>query len=157
MSAAVALPLGRGVDIAGQRFGMLTALHVVQKRRGHNHWLLVCDCERIVTRAAADLIRATDSGVLQMCNACKVARYGGPNVRRLRRMQRRAAVFLATRRLYTAESEARMRDDIRRGIAERLGVPEPLPALPFELPIGGYSLADATAIPARAGATGGAR
>lgn len=143
MSAAVALPLGRGVDISGQRFGLLTALHVVRKSRGHNIWVFVCDCKQVVVRTAASAIGMENRGVLQMCIDCKDGRYGTPTVRAKRRTLARVAVFKATGHLYSPEAEQKLCAQIRRDIAERLWIREPVQPLPFELPIGGYSLADA--------------
>lgn len=68
---------------------------------------------------------------------------GIPTGKRRRRTLIFAAVFRKTGHLFSPSTEELCRDDIRSEIARRLGVPQPVPPLPFELPIGGYSLADA--------------
>lgn len=127
MSAAQALPcedlsVGRGADVSGRRFGLLTAVRVVEKGERGNVWLLQCDCGRFAKRSLTRLNQSTRDGHEPMCRECQFELFRGARVeRRSSSGARWAWQFASTGLLYSENAEARYRDDIRSAIADRLG------------------------------------
>jgi len=55
------LPIGKGRDLTGQKFGRLTALGIVEKRgkTSRAYWLCQCDCGDHITARGSHLVQGT--------------------------------------------------------------------------------------------------
>jgi hypothetical protein len=128
------------MDITGQRFGKLTALHIVRKGASGNRWLCLCDCGEFAVRTAGALSYAIKNHRVSQCVECRGRAASQRGTRRLRRSYY-ARLFAHTGQLWSWKSEERL----IRGIAHCLDA-EGWRAPPYEeirLPVAGYSLLDA--------------
>ncbi len=67
----------RALDLTGQRFGDLTALRPVDKRRGSIVWECSCECGGRALRKAQDLRRSLVDGSVPCCQVCLEELRGG--------------------------------------------------------------------------------
>jgi hypothetical protein len=102
-------PIGKGHDITGRTFGLLTAVRCVERSEAGNRWLLQCECGRW----------AIHGGVESMCSECANERW----TRKYADFRSGfALMFDATGALYSRWSDERHKADIASGCAEALGV-----------------------------------
>jgi hypothetical protein len=62
------------IDITGQRFGMLIAMHVEGGNRYGRIWRFRCDCGQEVLRALAQVRHSSKNGKVVACKPCGRAR-----------------------------------------------------------------------------------
>lgn len=123
-------------NIAGQRFGKLTALRVADRTAAGNRWLCACDCGGFSVRSVARLNWSLKQSRVPQCLACRNAGIGD----RIRRSFY-ARLFEHTGQVWSWKSEERLMRNVARALAA-----EGHRAPPYEeirLPIAGYDLDDA--------------
>jgi hypothetical protein len=131
------------LQLAGRRFGKLTALHVVEKSRLGYMWLLQCDCGGLAIRRAAALTVAEKNGATSSCRTCGKRR-SDERFKKIRneRAEYFAAMFEATGALWSTRSDHKMHDQILGDYQEVFGYS---PAVDLS-PLSGYTLGDAIEI-----------
>lgn len=142
MSAAQQLPqddlaTGKGgASIAGGRFGLLTAIRIVEKTDQGNRWLLQCDCGRYAVRTAGSLRQAARTGGEPQCSECLAQlRSGISQERRDGRGERWAQMMKNTGELYSERIDDLHREQIAGEFARFFGFEaEPQrPRFPLEI------------------------
>lgn len=120
------LPVGRGgIDVRGQRFGLLTAIRVVRKGERGNRWLLQCDCGRYATRDLGALRRAMRENQEPMCSQCLLElRSGLSHDACARRYAALVELFLASGTVWSARAEERLCRSVRAALEEAYGPAE---------------------------------
>src|SRR5690348_2741011 len=114
-SADTPRPIGKGEDIGGQRFGKLTALHVVDKQERGNRWLCACDCGGFAIRQASALKYASREGSIPQCRACLSGLQSSQALgNRKLRSQRFKAMFQKFGRLWSIDSTDRLCAEVAR-------------------------------------------
>lgn len=133
----------QGQDIAGQRFGELTALHPVRKSAAGNRWLFACDCGGLAERPLAAVRHALKRGTNPQCARCLAEQTAGFWIARNARTRTRyAALFAKTGRLWTRTSLERLEREVAEAL-DQAGWDAPREAVPHTLPIAAYGLGDA--------------
>jgi len=115
-------PLGVGQDIAGEKFGLLTAKYVVSKTQYGNQWLLQCSCGRYAVRLLATLRQALRNGNESMCSEClRELRRGSAISYRQQQKEKLLEYYALFGTLWPPGYIDFLRKDIRRTVMERLG------------------------------------
>ncbi len=112
----------RGHDIAGKRFGMLTAIRPVERNKQGIVWICRCDCGGLALRAVARLNRAKKEGQQSGCRLCNEEVFRGYlEAKRLGWLETLSARVAAGYGLWTQWDDVRLSKRIRDDIAESEG------------------------------------
>ena len=114
--------MSEGIDIAGEQFGLLTALRPVDKRDGDFVWVCRCQCGNFALRKVAYLRYARKKGRESACAECNTEVKSGyfENKRRVK-AEHLTGRALSGEGLWNYWEESSLTDTIRNEIAEYLG------------------------------------
>ena len=117
------MDIGRGQDLSGKKFGLLTAVYCVGRIDSGNRWLCQCECGRWAVRTASRLSQAIRNGQQSMCAECLRELCSGIRLdRREKNKSGLARYFSKTGLLYSEASDRRHAQEIAAECEQLLGV-----------------------------------
>lgn len=127
MSTQMAPPvgdLGRGHDISGKRFGLLTALRPAGRIHGSVVWLLKCDCGGLATRTCGSLNQAMKLGSEPQCAEC-LSEFRNGRYHQIRQevSAKRVLQWEDTGSLWDGWQIEQLMGEIREGLCAEFGYP----------------------------------